>query len=118
MFDFILELLIFGSFGTIVYVAARALPRVPEEETEVKPGKNFLSSIPAHKVDLVIASFLEKTLRRVRVALLRFDNTLNSYLGKIKSHTASGNGNGKQKNLFSPETVSEEEKETKINGSL
>lgn len=104
MADFILQLIIFVSFGIIIYVAARVLPRIPEEEGTSEPSKNFLSTIAAHKVDLAIASFLEKALRRTRLTVLRFDNTLNSYIGKVKSHTANGNGNGKQKSLFNQET--------------
>jgi len=93
----LLTVFFFGSFATVVYILARALPRVPDEELGATKAKNFLSNIPAHKIDLAIASFLEKVLRRSRVVVLRVDNAINNSLGKIKK-----NGNGKQKSLFGP----------------
>lgn len=109
--DFILQLILFISFGIIVYVAAKALPRVAEDGEEIKPERTLLSSIPAQKIDLAIASFLEKNLRRARVTILRWDNTLNAYIGKVKSHTANSNVNETQKSLFAP---TEESKEVEI----
>ena len=114
MSDFILQLILFISFGIIVYVAASALPRISEDGEEIKPAKNLLSSIPAHKIDLAIASFLEKTLRRARVSILRFDNTLNGYIGKVKSHTTNSGSNGKQKNLFTPPEPEENKTQEQI----
>jgi len=108
MSDFILQLIIFISFGVIVYVAQRALPRISDEDRRTEPAKNFLSSVRAHKVDFAIALFLEKNLRRARVGVLRLDNTIVSYLRKIKSHGMGGNG--RQKSLFSEETKKESEK--------
>lgn len=104
MADFILQLFIFLSFGVVVYLVARALPRVPDDakdEVPEKTHKGFLSSFPAHKVDLAIASFFEKVLRRARLVVLRLDNVLNAYIGKVKSHAHKDKGNNKQKSLFS-----------------
>ncbi|MDP1689352.1 MAG: hypothetical protein Q8L47_04475 [bacterium] len=102
MSDFILQLTLFISFGIMVYVASCALPRITDDSEEIKPERTLLSSIPAHKIDLAIASFLEKTLRRARVSILRWDNTLNTYIGKVKSHTANSNVSESQKSLFAP----------------
>ncbi len=109
MTDFIIQITLFISFGIIVYVAARALPRISEESVEVNPTKNLLSSLPAQKIDLAIASFLEKTLRRGRLTLLRFDNTLNSYIGKVKAHTSNTFGKSREKALFPSDLINKEQ---------
>ena len=100
MSDFILQQILFISFGIIVYVAASALPRVSDDGNESLPVRNIFTTIPAHKIDQAIASFLEKMLRRAKISVLRFDNTLNVYIGKVKSHAV--NNTNKQKSLFTP----------------
>ena len=100
MTDFIIQIILFFSFGIIVYVAASALPRLSEGDESETFSRNLFPSIQTHKIDLAVASFLEKTLRKTRLSLLRFDNTLNEYIGKVKAHTAGSSPNGKQKTLF------------------
>lgn len=96
--DFILQLILFGSLGVIAYIVARAIPRLDDgENQDIKFVKSFMAYIPTHKLDLALASFLEKTLRKARVAVLRIDNSLMGYLGRVKSN---GNGHDKQKSLF------------------
>lgn len=118
MTDYIIQIILFISFGIIVYVSASALPRISEETEEVNPTKNLLSSIPAQKIDLAIASFLEKTLRRSRLSLLRFDNVLNSYIGKIKAHATTSVGVSNQKKLFPLQEENEVSKSNEIKDSL
>jgi|SRR3989338_3474631 len=100
MQDFYLQLVLFISLGTVIYVAARAVPRISEGESERKPARNFLTSLPLHKFDAAAASFLEKLLRKVKVLLLRVDNGVNGYLSKIRSSNGNGNGVNGQKSLF------------------
>jgi hypothetical protein len=73
------------SLGAALYLMVRALPRVAEEEASSK--ESFLdrwahSEIP-EKVDRALNSFLLKTLRRIKVIALKFDNAVNSGIRKM-----------------------------------
>ena len=85
MLDFILQTVLFLSLGTVIFLIGRAVPRLGEGEGE--PGKvnRLLSKLPIHKYDAVIAGFLEKSLRKIRVFLLRVDNGVSGFLKKIKT---------------------------------
>jgi hypothetical protein len=83
--------------GTVLYLFARAIPRVEEDENETRqPGifeRFVLSDIP-HRVDTVLNAFLGKLFRRLKIVLMRFDNYLTEQLKKVTNGT---NGNGKPK---------------------
>ena len=96
MYDFILQLTFMGSLGTIVYLVARAVPRISDGEAHLTPHGKFdawLGSLPFEQVDAFLNTSLEKTLRKTKIGVLKVDNLLTTYLNKVKS--ASGkNGNG------------------------
>jgi len=85
------------SLGTIVFLAARALPRITETET-VNPPKtkiSWLSSFPFEKIDAAVNAFMEKFLRRIKLILMKMDNTVSRHLNKFKKNGDTGNsGNG------------------------
>jgi hypothetical protein len=75
------------SLGTMVYLVARALPRVQDNEADQKQyGKidALLAALPLERIDAFIYYSLEKTLRKIKVAVLKIDNLVTAYLGKIK----------------------------------
>ena|SRR5271157_3502795 len=86
MLQFIFTDIFMLSLGAILYLMVRALPRIVEEPLE---KKNFLdewahSDIP-EKMDAMLNGFLFKFLRKVKILILKLDNTLSKELRKIKS---------------------------------
>jgi hypothetical protein len=75
------------SLCIVLYLMARALPRIVEEPRAEKPG--FLdrwahSQIP-EKVDVALNGFLLKFLRKLKVLVLKLDNTLSKHLQKVRT---------------------------------
>ena len=102
MYNLLLNLIMFGSFGVVIYLMARAVPRVKDSgETVHAPGTidRILSRLPLAKIDAKISSLTEKALRGVKVTIMRFDNFLTYRLKRMKK----SNGNGKKQDLFSSE---------------
>ncbi len=81
------------SLGTIIYLMARAVPRVGDELS--KPAGKFdrwLNSLRLEKFDIILNNFLEKALRNAKLILMKLDNFVNEYLDKIKQSKLNGNG--------------------------
>lgn len=98
MHDFILQIILMGALGTMVYLVARAVPRVSDGEAHLHPHGKFdawLSSLPLEKIDAVINATVLKSLRKTRVGVLKVDNLLSAYLNKVKS---ASNGKGEDRN--------------------
>jgi len=94
MFEFVLVNVLMVSLGTLLYLIARSLPRLGEDPSAHKPGildRWAHSEIP-ERVDAALNAFLEKLLRRLKVVLLKVDNTLAEHLKKVKP----SNGGEKQ----------------------
>jgi len=75
-----------SNLGLIIYLLSRALPRINNDEASkfwVSVG-DFSKRIPLEKIDKILNKFLEKILRRTRVGILKVDNLVSSYLGKVK----------------------------------
>ncbi len=74
------------SLSAVLYLMVRALPRLAEEpETE---RKNFIdrwahSQFP-EKVDNALNGYLLKFLRKLKVFILKLDNSINHHLQKVK----------------------------------
>lgn len=90
MFKFILQILIMLSLGAVLYLIARAVPRVSDEEIK----KNH-ATIPSHgfmtfleKIDDKLKLILEKLLRRTRIWILKFDNFIVEKLKKFKKEAS------------------------------
>lgn len=103
MFQFILITVFYLALGVMLYLIVRALPRVEEETSELKPGawtKLIASDIPG-KIDSAFIGFSAKFLRRFKVVVLKLDNWLTKFLEKTKEPAkksisfAELNGNGK-----------------------
>lgn len=106
MYDFLLQTIFFASIGLVIYLLARAVPRVDEAgEVIHAPGRfdRFLSRLPLHEIDARINIFFEKFLRRLKVMTMKSDNLINKYLGKIKKHNKSALPEI-PKNIFDKET--------------
>lgn len=86
MIQFILVNILLISFGGILYIIARTLPRLEknqkEEEKQNLLEKFIISDLP-YKVDSLIYAYLGKILRFLKVLVLRFDNYLTDKLKKV-----------------------------------
>lgn len=90
MFIFTTVLMI--SLSAVLYLMVRALPRIAEEPAVEK--QNFLdrwthSQIP-EKVDAVLNGFLFKFMRKLKVVVLKADNSLSTHLEKVKPAGENG----------------------------
>ena len=96
--DLFLQLALMGSLAAMACLAARALPRVSDEAMEKRESvvgvfDRALASLPLEKADIAINSFLLKTLRKLKIGVLKVDNLLTTYLNKVKAGR-NGKGNG------------------------
>jgi len=91
-FEFVITNILMVSLGTILYLVVRALPRIDEEPATEKKGifERLVTSEIPEKVDAAINSFLVKVLRRIKVLILKIDNSISSRLKKIKSEENGG----------------------------
>ncbi|OGY64982.1 MAG: hypothetical protein A3A04_01260 [Candidatus Harrisonbacteria bacterium RIFCSPLOWO2_01_FULL_40_28] len=90
MYDFILQIIFMLSIGIVIYLMALGLPRVGNEKEPkiIKTLADLTKSIPLDRIDAALNKVLEKALRRFRLIILRVDNWVNSFLGKVrKSNT-------------------------------
>ena len=115
MYNFILQILIMLSLWAIIYLIARAAPRVGDIEESFKKETfhqkldKLIAKVPFEKMDVFFTVNLEKTLRKIKLLLMKWDNLLTNHLRKLKK---SGNGGAKEEkqNLFASLTETEEDK--------
>lgn len=105
MFQFIAVNLLMLSLGTALYLIARTLPRVEEGGGVKKSGivERWVNSQVPEKIDVVLNGFLVKILRRLKVLLLKVDNSISRHMKKVNP---GSNGNGKS-NINFKEIVAE-----------
>lgn len=95
MFQFIITNIFMVSLGVMLYVAIRTLPRIEENLAQDKKviWERWLASEMPEKLDRALNGFLLKFLRRLKIVLLKIDNSLAKHLRKV--HQANGNGTHK-----------------------
>ena len=104
MFQFIITNILMVSLGIVLYLVARALPRVDETVPVHGPLGRWVTSEIPERVDVALNSFLGKFLRRTKVFLLKIDYLLTERIKKTKTE----NGNGKAKIDFNDITGGED----------
>lgn len=90
MIKFILQIVLFSSLGLVIYMIARAIPRVPEEISTPKRSSwvdRLMSKIPMAAIDEKLNSSMAKFLRKFRVVVMKTDNFINDRLGKLNKKT-------------------------------
>jgi hypothetical protein len=90
MYNFVVQTGLILSLTVIVYLLARALPRVAQEiESGPRHGAfdKFMKRIPLERLDIVIHGFAIKILRKTKIIVLKVDNLINSYLDQLKKHS-------------------------------
>ncbi len=90
-FNFILDLVIMLSLGTVLFLIARVLPRINDEEYEPEL-KTSLVLVCLEKADVRVKMFTEKFLRRTRVVIMKFDNSLSERLRSFKKDSDKNGG--------------------------
>lgn len=97
------------SLATIIYLFARAVPRVQDSATQVR-GRDyigdFFDKLPLEKADAFLSMFLERLLRSFKVVILKLDNILTNHLKSLKPTVMPGK-NEAVNQLFSNENKKE-----------
>lgn len=83
MYDFVVQLVFVVSLGLLVYLLALAMPRVADDEENGSKFRKWLANIPLEKLDEFLIKLGEKSLRKIRVVILKIDNSVS---GKLARH--------------------------------
>ncbi len=84
-----MQIILIASAGLIVYLFARALPRIGDAEI-LPPSKVWLrlesavKHLPLQKIDAFLSGILEKFLRRARVVVMKLENAVNAGIHKVR----------------------------------
>jgi len=115
MYNFILQILIMFSLGAIIYLIARVAPRVGDIEESFKKEifhqklDKLIARVPSEKMDVFFIVNLEKTLRKMKLLLMKWDNLLTNHLRKLKK-SGSGVAKEEKQSLFASLTETDENK--------
>jgi len=85
MYDFILQFVFMTSLAVIVYIMALAIPRIDLSATGEHPVKKLISNIPLKKIDENIVVYKDRTLRKIRLIILKAENLISKLLHKDKN---------------------------------
>ena len=113
MYYFLLEQIVLISLGIMVYLIVRTLPRVNGFELaqhQEAARKRLTVRIKQEWVDMLDAKmvrFLEKTLRRAKVWLLRVDNYVSRHLDSIMMRGISKKDSDQQLSIFEEDSPAE-----------
>lgn len=103
MYNFILQTIIMVSLGAVIYLFARAVPRV-DDSAPSKQSRDYieelLNKLPLEKADAFLSALFEKTLRKLKVVILKLDNLLTKHLQNLKPTAGAGKNEAASK-LFS-----------------
>lgn len=113
MYNFILQIALMMSLGTMIYLIARKAPQIGDEIVG-QPKSKFdylFASLRLEKIDPILHNFLEKLLRKMKLFLMKLDNITNSYLEKVKKYKINDNGkNGEEKPSLFEQSVNGDKK--------
>lgn len=91
-YDLFIQLALMVSLGVVVYLVSSALPRTPElEETSngsrlVEKAKGLGAILPLDQVDSKLNALKDKTLRRLKILVMKADNFLSRRLNNNKDN--------------------------------
>lgn len=90
-YDLFVELALMVSLGVIIYLIASALPRV--SDLEEANGNRFREKtkglgtiLPLDQVDVKLNALKDKTLRRLKILVMKADNFLSRRLNNDKDN--------------------------------
>ncbi len=93
------------SLGVMIYLIARVTPRVGdiEEIFKKQPLGDFdklIAKIPIGEIDFILSAWVEKTLRKIKLILMKWDNLLSEHLNRIKKTNGNNVGKEEKQTLF------------------
>ncbi len=87
MYDFLVQIILIISLSVIIYLFARALPRLTEvADKKANVLDRVIGKLPLEKMDSAFASFSERFLRKAKILVMKADHLINGYINKIKMH--------------------------------
>lgn len=108
MYDLILQLSLIISLSIMIYLLARSVPRVKDEELATIPIQSYfdqwIAKIPISKIDVWFNMFMAKFLRRLRIIVLKLDNLLHRQITSVHQ-----NGNHQINNSNLTEDLNKQE---------
>lgn len=86
MYDFVIQIALVVSLGIVIYLLAKAMPRISDSATTASYNKidQLLAKVPLAKIDAALNSFFEKLLRKFKVVVLKVDNLINMYINRLR----------------------------------
>jgi hypothetical protein len=78
------------SLGVVVYIVIRTIPRLDGTPTERGVMERWLTSELPQKLDAFFHGIYVRTLRRLRVMVLRVDNSVNKKLETMRLERGEG----------------------------
>lgn len=89
MYDIFIQTALMLSLGAIIYLIAAALPRMPATEgvnsnSLMKKAKGLGAILPLDQVDRKLNALKDKTLRRLKIWVMKADNFLSKRLNNNK----------------------------------
>ncbi|MEK7658022.1 MAG: hypothetical protein AAB366_02435 [Patescibacteria group bacterium] len=115
MYNFILQIIIMISLGAMIYLIARAAPRVGDSEESFEKFSytnrldQLIAKIPFDEVDAALSVSVEKLLRKLKLFLLKWDNLLSEHIKKIKKiNDNNGFKKEEKQNLFNSDNQLED----------
>ena len=98
LYSFIFETIIFLGIGVVIFILARALPRIEDETAPRVSQKNKLVSvvqnIPLDKIDGVIKLAVHKTLRKTKIIISKADNLVTEKMKVVRPNPKKKDGTG------------------------
>ena len=108
MIHLLINLALAVSAGMLLFIVARALPRVSEESARRPAGASRLMSY-LEKADAFVKRISERFLRKARVILMKLENVVGT---KLTAYKKDGDSVSRRSNLkleFSETVLDEEE---------
>jgi hypothetical protein len=96
-YNFLLQIIMMAALAAAVYIFSRAIPRIDDEAMAASPKEGLwwertMKRIPLNKIDDSFDNFMEKTLRKVKIVLMKADNLVTGKLKGLKSESGKKNG--------------------------
>ncbi len=88
IFSFILQLLIMGSLGVMIYLIAQTIPRIDDTPPKDLEFREHWALKKLEHADKKIKTSTEKFLRRLGIILLRWENKINKKVTRLKEESA------------------------------
>ena len=91
MYDFVIQMSAVVGLAIVVYMLARALPRLSENGMS-SPQNNFdrfIARLPLARIDEALHLFFERVLRKCKIIIMKFDFLVSGYQNRMKQYAAA-----------------------------